>query len=161
MIELLVIFRFYWAYLASEFSTFLYIPLPSWLQSEGDIVTFQLRTTSIPLYFAYSDKSLTCLSIKQKNPAHRQSFKYVDGGINLCCCINIRLVSHIATFITKYFSFCPYFSWIAMLPTKVEMFLKQPRIFEEYLYYGNYNFSYYSFFLRGIWGLKVVTICYY
>ena len=29
------------------------------------------------------------------------------------------------------------------------------------LYYGNYNFSYYSFFLRGIWGLKVVTICYY
>jgi hypothetical protein len=48
-----------------------------------------------------------------------------------------------------------------MLPTKVEMFLKQPRIFEDYLYYGNYNFSYYSFFLRGYKGLKVVTICYY
>ena len=46
MIELLVIFRFYWAYLASEFSTFLYIPLPSWLQSEGDIITLQLRTGS-------------------------------------------------------------------------------------------------------------------
>ena len=29
------------------------------------------------------------------------------------------------------------------------------------LYYGNYNFSYYSFFLRGYKGLKVVTICYY
>ena len=28
-------------------------------------------------------------------------------------------------------------------------------------YYGNYNFSYYSFFLRGYKGLKVVTICYY
>ena len=41
------------------------------------------------------------------------------------------------------------------------MFLKQPRIFEDYLYYGNYNFSYYSFFLRGYKGLKVVTICYY
>ena len=40
-------------------------------------------------------------------------------------------------------------------------FLKQPRIFEDYLYYGNYNFSYYSFFLRGYKGLKVVTICYY
>ena len=26
---------------------------------------------------------------------------------------------------------------------------------------SDYNFSYYSFFLRGIWGLKVVTICYY
>ena len=34
------------------------------------------------------------------------------------------------------------------------MFLKQPRIFEDYLYYGNYNFSYYSFFLRGYKGLK-------
>ena len=31
----------------------------------------------------------------------------------------------------------------------------------SYLYYGNYNFSYYSFFLRGYKGLKVVTICYY
>lgn len=41
------------------------------------------------------------------------------------------------------------------------MFLKQPRIFEDYLYYGNYNFSYYSFFLRGYKGLKVVKICYY
>lgn len=41
------------------------------------------------------------------------------------------------------------------------MFLKQPRIYEDYLYYGNYNFSYYSFFLRGYNGLKVVTICYY
>ena len=41
------------------------------------------------------------------------------------------------------------------------MFLKQPRIFEDYLYYGNYNFSYYSFFLRGYKGLKVVTDCYY
>lgn len=41
------------------------------------------------------------------------------------------------------------------------MFLKQPRIFEDYLYYGNYNFSYYSFSLRGYKGLKVVTICYY
>ena len=41
------------------------------------------------------------------------------------------------------------------------MFLKQPRIFEDYLYYGNYNFSYYSFFLRGYKGLKEVTICYY
>ena len=30
-----------------------------------------------------------------------------------------------------------------------------------FLYYGNYNFSYYSFFLRGYKGLKVVTICYY
>lgn len=40
-------------------------------------------------------------------------------------------------------------------------FLKQPRIFEDYLYYGNYNFSYYSFFLRGYKGFKVVTICYY
>ena len=34
------------------------------------------------------------------------------------------------------------------------MFLKQPRIFEDYLYYGNYNFSYYSFFLRGYMGLE-------
>ena len=41
------------------------------------------------------------------------------------------------------------------------MFLKPPRIFEDYLYYGNYNFSYYSFFLRGYKGFKVVTICYY
>ena len=30
------------------------------------------------------------------------------------------------------------------------MFLKQPRIFEDYLYYGNYNFSYYSFFPEGV-----------
>ena len=34
------------------------------------------------------------------------------------------------------------------------MFLKQPRIFEDYLYYGNYNFSYYSFFLRGYKGFE-------
>ena len=26
---------------------------------------------------------------------------------------------------------------------------------------SDYNFSYYSFFLRGYKGLKVVTICYY
>ena len=50
---------------------------------------------------------------------------------------------------------------IAFRPQIYDFILKPPRIFEDYLYYGNYNFSYYSFFLRGIWGLKVVTICYY
>ena len=34
------------------------------------------------------------------------------------------------------------------------MFLKQPRIFEDYLYYGNYNFSYYSFIPEGYMGLE-------
>ena len=50
---------------------------------------------------------------------------------------------------------------IAFLPQIYDFILKPPRIFEDYLYYGNYNFSYYSFFLRGYKGLKVVTICYY
>ena len=50
---------------------------------------------------------------------------------------------------------------IAFRPQIYDFILKPPRIFEDYLYYGNYNFSYYSFFLRGYKGLKVVTICYY
>ena len=50
---------------------------------------------------------------------------------------------------------------IAFRPQIYDFILKPPRIFEDYSYYGNYNFSYYSFFLRGYKGLKVVTICYY
>ena len=50
---------------------------------------------------------------------------------------------------------------IAFRPQIYDFILKPPRIFEDYLYYGNYNFSYYSFFLRGYKGLKVVTIYYY
>ena len=45
-IRLSTVLPFYRAYLAPEFSTFLYILLPSWQQSEWDIVTFQLRTGS-------------------------------------------------------------------------------------------------------------------
>ena len=43
-IRLSSVLPFYRAYLASELPTFLYILLPSWQQSAGDIITFQLRT---------------------------------------------------------------------------------------------------------------------
>ena len=45
-IRLSSVLPFYRAYLAPEFSTFFYILLPFWLQSEGDIITLQLRTGS-------------------------------------------------------------------------------------------------------------------
>ena len=41
------------------------------------------------------------------------------------------------------------------------MFLKQPRIFEDYLYTVITISVITVFFLRGYKGLKVVTICYY
>ena len=46
-------------------------------------------------------------------------------------------------------------------PSAGDRWFRACGVYMRNLYYGNYNFSYYSFFLRGYKGLKVVTICYY